>query len=155
MFGLQLCWPGPEPQGTPSHIFCHQRRGTIWDLGTGNPRRISARISPGGPRPLNVNFFCSPFWSPKMPTCQVLLFFENGCILLYKQGLQDATSMLFLPFSPSKRSSEQWIFGRIRGSPILPCLEKAGNPAVLSSLSFPFWQEIRAGHSHVFSLNLF
>ena len=33
------------------------RRGTIWDLGTGPGGRISLRISPGGSRPLNLNFF--------------------------------------------------------------------------------------------------
>ena len=55
------------------------RRGTIWDLGAGPGGRISLRISPGGSRPLNLNFlltilepfffhftgFMSP-WKPKL-----------------------------------------------------------------------------------------
>ena len=54
----RVCERSPGPQGTPQITpFRHQmgRSGTIWDLGTGNPRRISARISPGGSLPLHVN----------------------------------------------------------------------------------------------------
>ena len=49
-----------RPQVTP---FFHQlgRRGTILDISNGVRRRISLRISPGGSRPLNLNFFGAVF----------------------------------------------------------------------------------------------
>ena len=33
--GPRMCWPDPEPQGTPSHTFCHQmgHHATSWHMG--------------------------------------------------------------------------------------------------------------------------
>ena len=67
--GQPGCWASGHasqaryPKGPQITPFCHQmgRRGTIWDLGTGNLRRISARISPGGCRALNLIFFVHNF----------------------------------------------------------------------------------------------
>ena len=55
---FQVCWLGPEPQGTQVTPLCHQmgRHPTIWDIGTGILRRIPARILLWGSWVLNPNF---------------------------------------------------------------------------------------------------
>ena len=69
-----------NPKGPQIIPFCHQmgRRATIWDLGTAPRGRISLRISPGGSRPLNLNFFVHHFGTKKCQNVNFCEIFENG-----------------------------------------------------------------------------
>ena len=64
-----LAGPGTarNPKGPQNQPFCHQmgRRATILDMETAPRRRIAARFSQWGSRPLNLNFFLTHFGPQK------------------------------------------------------------------------------------------
>ena len=74
----QVCWPGPEPQGTPNHTFLSpngspsNRFGHFWRR---NSQNSGPDLAVGVPGPESQLFF-DPFWSQQMHKCVFLAGFR-------------------------------------------------------------------------------
>ena len=74
----KVCWPGPEPQGTPSHTFLPPNGSPSHHLGLENrdPTQNSGPDHAVGVPGPESQLLLHPFWSPEMPQCQFLATFR-------------------------------------------------------------------------------